>query len=430
MNTIYFVEKNIQNWISCNVEPSQDEIWKVGELLGQPTRKREVVIKRYSEIFNRLIVKNCVEIGENDKVCIYTWNPRAYIRYFPVTLHATGTILRFKGYCDVDLLAYPIHRSFDPEVKGVTLPTSEVPVETTKRVDGWQVTAYYDPILKRWMFATKYVLHNMYYERGRLVVEEYGNIVNPYVEMADAIASSTGLYEKLKGHEGWTFTFTLVGPEPAITKPPPPILMGDYLDKYKLLLVVARKPNGQLLSVRESGELLDWETVPIIDTKESIGDLAVKAERSLDTRSYMVRLGGDLETPPLYELKSKYYPEAMRFKFLYDAKSYTILATSNLSSEALRLVDDENVKSVIKEIDNYIEIYREVLSRRMREGYDDLETMFTSDNVLRRLVGDLRKARSTGSIDRLLRKLLAVILDGKSVFDAKAVLEEYLNVLK
>ena len=78
-------------------------------------------------------------------------------------------------------------------------------------------------MIERWVFATRYVLHNMYYVKGRLVEEPLDVIANPYVELADAKAREMGLYEAVDRYRGWTFTFVLEGPEPAITRPPYPI---------------------------------------------------------------------------------------------------------------------------------------------------------------------------------------------------------------
>ena len=429
MNAIYLVEKSLQEWISCWVEPEEADIWKVGEALGQPTRKRDAVIRRYNEVFNRLVQKSCVELGE-ERICIYSWNPRAYVRYFPVSLHATGTILRFKGKCEVEVLAYPTHRTYDPEVRGVQLPLGEEPVEVTERVDGWQITAYYDPVLKRWMFATRYVLHNMYYERGRLVVREYGDIVNPYVEAADAIASELGLYNRLKGREGWTFTFILKGPEPAVTRPPPPILVGDYLNNYRLLLVNARKPDGTLLTVSESGELLGCETVPLLEFKGTLRELLSKVERRINVRSVMARMGDDSEAPATYELKSKYYPEAMRLKHLYDAKSYSVLALNGLHQEALLLVDGQDVRDVMRRMNEQIGILETLLSSMLDEHYERLEEAILGDERLRPLVRDLRRARESGDVRRALKKMVALILEGKSVLEGPRVLDEYIERLR
>lgn len=429
MNWIYRIERVMTEWLECGTEPDSQTVRELGEALGQPTKKHEALMARYGDVFRKLIQKNCARVGDQE-VCIYSWNPRAYIRYFPAALHATGTIVAFRPGCKVELLAYPVHRSYDPEVRGVRLPEGEVPVEVSKRADGWQVTAYYDPILKRWMFATRFVLHNMYYERGRLVVRDYGEIVNPYVEVADALASELGLYDRLKGFEGWTFTFTLVGPEPAITKPPPPILLGDYTKEYRLLLVAARKPDGTLLTVRESGELLRWDTVEIVETGKKLGELAEEAARAVDVRSYMARLGDDPETPPVYELKSRYYQDAMRFKHMYDAKSYAMLCLEGVADRALSLVEDEEVRREAGRLGRLIRELSEYLEEAVPAKHDEMEEYFKQDKLLRSLIGELRKAKSSGSAKRLAKKFVALLLEGKSVLECTELLEKKLNELK
>lgn len=428
MNSIHLIEKSLKEWISCNVEPKPEDVWKIGEALGQPTRKREAVIRRYNEVFGRLIQKHCVEVGEGE-VCIYSWSPRAYVRYFPASIDATGTILYFKDKCNVELLAHPIPRSYDPEVRGVRVPWDKTPIEVTERVDGWQVTAYYNPILKRWIFATRYVLHNMYYEKGRLVVREYDEIANPYVEAADTLAEEFGLYDKLKGFEKWTFTFVLKGPEPAITKPPPPMLTGDYRREYSLLLIAARSPKGELLTTRESGELIKWETVPLVEFRGTLKELASKAELSLKTRSLMARIDEISEHPQVYELKSKFYQDAMKFKYLYDAKCYSILALEGLGEEVLKEVDNTEVKSAALKVLKASKDIEELLSRAIREYYKELENIMVRDEKLRPLIRDLRRARETGSTSRVLKKLIALVLEGKSILEAPQQLRVYIERL-
>ncbi len=429
-NSILVVEEKITRWLECGEELSENDIKYLSTLLGQPTRKNDVLLTRYNDVFRKLVQKNCVEIDNNTSICIYSWNPRAYVRYFPVALHATGTILLFKKNCRVELVAWPIHRSMDPEVKGVELPLDEKPVEVTKRVDGWQITAYYDKVLDKWMLATRYVLHNMYYERGRLHIENYGEIVNPYVEVADYVARRDGLYDVLKGFEGWTFTFVLEGPEPAIIRPPQPILIEEYMDKYRLLLVAARKPGGELLTTSESGSILGWRTVEVVKTDKTIRELLEDAKHMLDTRSLMVRLAGDKETPLLYELKSEVYPDVMRFIHNYDAKSYMLLATRGISDEVLEIIKDDEVREKARRLEEQVLEVRSVLEELISKSPDKLREYVLSKPELRPLVRDLGKIAETRAYDRVAKKMLALVLTDKSIYEAENIVKELLSDLR
>ncbi|RLG80468.1 MAG: hypothetical protein DRO40_11160, partial [Thermoprotei archaeon] len=419
-NTIYLVEKAIDEWLTLGKEPDAREIWEIGKLLGITTKKKDIVLSRYNDVFGKFVSKNCVEVN-GVKECIYSWNPRYYIKYFPVALHATGTVLLFKKPGEINVIAYPLHRAIDYGVKfgEMKLPEStDIPDLVTKRVDGWQITAYYDPILKKWCFATRYVLHNMYYERGKLVVEEFGTTINPFVETAEKIAEAMGLYNKFKGYEGWTFTFVLVGPEPAITKPPYP--MPTRWEEYKLVLIAARKPDGMLLDYSKLKD--EFSDILIVETVKpaKLEELVKQAESDFTTRSIFAWFIKDKETPLIIELKSKYYPEAMNLKYLGDAKSLMILLSEEMTNKVLELVKNTWIEKHISDvIKAYKKLVDKLISTLQSMSVNDIPILASKleevNPKLKGIQSELKKSLRTGNYKRLIKKLTAIISEGKYI---------------
>ena len=303
-----------------------DLVYRVSTLLGAPTRSPQYMRDQYRRVFGRLVAKRCTEV-EGGQVCIYAPQVGEAPRYYPVVLQANGTVIWYGG--SPQLVAYPIHRAMDLGVHGVEMP-GEWPDEVTARIDGWTINFYYDPILGRWIAATRYVLHNMRFVKGRLIAEEYGNVVNPYVETALAVAEATGVLEKLKGREGWTFSFVLHHREvPAALRPPEPSKW-DW-ENYCLKLIAARAPDGRLLGARESGELLGLETVPILEPRRA-EEIIREATVSDRHRSVFLRFGSG-EMPIIIDVKSQYYEYWARYRHLKDGKAAAILAADGYETE-------------------------------------------------------------------------------------------------
>ena len=422
MNWILFVEKSIEEWLFLNKEPTPEEVREVGKALGAPSKKKDYVLSRYGDVFRNLIQKRCVDIEDGLRECIYSWNPRTYIRYFPAALHATGTVLLFKEPGYIELVSYPIPRAMDLGGHGVSIP-SNIPDEITQRIDGWQINFYYDPILKKWVPSTKYVLHNMYYEHRKLIIEEFGKIVNPYCSTAYRIAETSGLLNKFKGYEGWTFTFVLKGPEPAITKPIPPD--PENYEEYELYLIMARRPDGRLLSTKESGELLNYSTIPEIDII-SMEELISKYSKSVNVRSVFARFNTDPETPTIIEIKSQIYPEAMNVKYFSDPKSLLILASEGLSQVGVNLIY-KGLQSYAERIVKAYEHIEKLITLNLNKP--ELDKAFIKME-LRKFLGELRSARKKNNPKRLVKKLTCSLAEGKTPQEVAEILENIVKGLK
>jgi len=428
-NSIFKIEE-FKLKIDQGYEPSPEEVKKVSSLLGEPTKKVDVFTSRYLDVFTRLIQKNCVFIGEGD-LCIYSWNPRAYLRYFPASIDATGTILFIKNTGEVELIAYPIHRSHDIEGHKVTIPDPrETPVkEVTKRIDGYQITFYYNPFLKRWIPATRYVLHNMRYIKGRLEISDLEEIINPFCKVADSIAREKGVYDKLKGFSGWTFTFILKPPEPAILKPNIELFNSE---EFELYLLTARKPTGELLTVKETGELIKWPTVPIVEEKiEDINDLNKFIERAsmdLEYRSHFIRFyDKDPYRPYTLEIKSKLYPEAMNIKYASNPKSIIILASYGLGDKAVELlVDYGDIKDLGREIVYSYNVLKKLIEQKLNDKA--IEEALKESSLYKQMRGELERARRKGDVERFVRKLSA-ILAGDNIREARDNLRKFIELL-
>lgn len=422
MNWILFVEKSIEEWLFLNKEPTPEEVREVGKALGAPSKKKDYVLSRYGDVFRNLIQKRCVDIEDGLRECIYSWNPRTYIRYFPAALHATGTVLLFKEPGYIELVSYPIPRAMDLGGHGVSIP-SNIPDEITQRIDGWQINFYYDPILKKWVPSTKYVLHNMYYEHRKLIIEEFGKIVNPYCSTAYRIAETSGLLNKFKGYEGWTFTFVLKGPEPAITKPIPPD--PENYEEYELYLIMARRSDGRLLSTKESGELLNYSTIPVIDII-SMEELISKYSKSVNVRSVFARFNTDPETPTIIEIKSQIYPEAMNVKYFSDPKSLLILASEGLSQVGVNLIY-KGLQSYAERIVKAYEHIEKLITLNLNKP--ELDKAFIKME-LRKFLGELRSARKKNNPKRLVKKLTCSLAEGKTPQEVAEILENIVKGLK
>ena len=427
-NSIYVVEKFIRS-IDQGYNPFVDEVLEVSRLFGERTKKVDVVYSRYLDVFSKLIQKNCAYTDKGD-LCIYSWNPRAYIRYYPLSIDATGTILLITGD-RIELVAYPIHRSHDIEGHRVRIykPSEKAIVEISRRIDGYHITFYYNPLLKKWVPATRYVLHNMRYMGKRFIVENLDEIINPYCFIADKIASEQGLYDKFKGFNGWTFSFVLKPPEPAILKPN--VELYDPSD-FKLYLVSARKPDGTLLTISDSGELLKWDTVPlehVIDDDHVFEELVEKARHDLHIRSIFIRyIDDDHCRPYTVEVKSKLYPEAMAVKYMSSPKSLILLASHGLGEEAVSLLTSfGDIRAVGKEIiDMYEELYQHVSTNI---DSDIVEQVLRELDIYSKLKGELTRARRKGGVGRFVRKL-SILLSGETIYEARDNIKKAIELFR
>ncbi|MCX8184453.1 MAG: hypothetical protein RMI56_06215 [Sulfolobales archaeon] len=410
--------------------PTQDEVRYVSFLLGETTKRVEVLSSRYVNIFTHLIEKNCSYIG-NESLCIYTWNPKIPVKYFPVSLDATGTVL-YISKSQVSLVAYPVHRSYDIESSGVKIPELDKNkvVEITSRVDGYQITFYFNNLLKKWVPATRYVLHNMRYIKNRLVVDDLNNIVNPYAAVANYIAQNKGLYERIENMVGWTLTFVLEAPEPAIVRPN--IELYSYED-FRLYLVSARSPSGHLLTTAESSQLVGWESVPVEKVEVSSSDELKKLIDMWSTdiyiRSRFVRFAtSDSVRPYVVEVRSKLYENSVLVKYFSDPKSLIVLASYGFGDEGVRLLTDyRDVREVGREICELYRELRDIVSSLLESTM--LEDFMRDLKMPRDLLGELEKARRSGSSDRFTRKLsLAVSSD--NIYETRDRLKTFVEELK
>ncbi len=410
--------------------PSQEEVKQVSSLIGEPAKRVEVFKSRYIDVFTRFLEKNCYYSGDRS-LCIYSWNPRVPVRYFPVSLDATGTVLLFEG-TGVSLVAYPTHRTHDLEGRGVELPDPEkVRVEeVTSRVDGYQVTLYFNPLLGRWVPATRYSLHNMRYVGKRVLVEELDRIVDPYAAVADYVAESGGLYERVKGMEGWTLTFVLEAPEPAILRPN--VELYDY-GSFRLHLVNAREPGGRLLTTSESSRLLRWESVPVeeveVRSEPELRRLVDLWSRDLYRRSRFVRFAsGDRARPYTVEAKSKLYESAVMVKHSSDPKSLIVLASHGFGDEAVGLLTDYgDVRSVGREICGLYEALRNLVSRALEDPV--LGELLRNLRAPGEILGELEKARRSKDVDRFARKL-SLFLSSESLHETRERLRAFVETLR
>ena len=419
VNRVFLVEEFVYRVEKENYQPSEDEVKKLGELLGQPTKKLSVLLDRYWQVFTKYIEKRCSSLG-SQSICIYSWKVNVPFRVFPLALHASGTVILFEGDRPLEVLAYPFNKPLSYG-KSPGVPEEEcgdvVPREVSMRVDGWHLTAYYNPLIKRWVFATRYVLHNMYFRKGKLVEEPLDSVANPYVIVADKIAERDGLYEALDKYKGWTFTFVLEGPEPAITRPPHPL--GSEVEKYKLYSLMARGPDGKLYTWAETARLLGYRAPGTVEAKP-VKSLYEDVKNRLDTRSYFAYVdSGDPENPLILELESQYYAEAMNVKYLYDAKSAAILVSEGLGGRLAGLLESTLVNRVLELGSVYSELER-VLSRAVEDAAIKCVSGVIVKATRKRGVAEINaneviKNLIEGNYKRVAKKAVALLLSGLSL---------------
>ncbi|MEM3131370.1 MAG: hypothetical protein QXV72_01925 [Sulfolobales archaeon] len=409
--------------------PEPEEVRYVSALMGGPTKKVDTLKSTYIDVFTRLLEKNCYYFNSKS-LCIYSWSPRVPVRYFPVSLDATGTIIALDED-GVSLLAYPTHRTYDLEGRGVELPDPERMrvVEVTSRIDGYQITFYFNPLLDKWIPATRYALHNMRYMKSRVIMEDLGNITNPYAAVADHIASSKGLYDRIEHLRGWTLTFVLEAPEPAIVKPN--VELYDY-ESFRLYLVNARNPEGHLLTTYESSQLVSWDHVPIekveVSTAPELKKFVEMWSWDIYHRSRFVRfLSQDQVRPYTIEVRSKLYENAVYIKHSSDPKSLLILASHGLDDKAVELlIDYRDIKSVGKEICELYKTLRKLVSETL--SLPILEEAMRDMRVPRDLFWELEKARRSGDIERFSRKL-SLALASENIYDTREKLKAFIASL-
>uniref|UniRef100_A0A7C2V912 Uncharacterized protein n=1 Tax=Ignisphaera aggregans TaxID=334771 RepID=A0A7C2V912_9CREN len=429
VNNVYFIERFVYLAAHEKYEPPEEEIVAAARILGLHTKKLGVVLERYKHVFSRYVEKRCTDV-DNVSVCIYVWNRRVPFKAFPLSMHLTGTVLLFKDGEPQEVLAYPIPKALS-YAKSSDVPEerygSMVPVEATKRIDGWQVTAYYNPILGRWVWATRYALHNMYFEGRKIVVEPFDSLANPFVYVANRLADREGLYKLLDRFRGWTFTFVLQGPEPAITKPPYPL--GEDYDKYTLYVVMARDPEGRLYTWKETSKLLGYRCPEPVEPKE-LALLYREVRRSISVRSYLAYIDvKDPENPLIIELESEVYPEAMYVKYLYDAKSAALLITDNLGDK-LKHVVDPTVSRALDDMTHAINRLQNILSRieedkALESGWEIIRTLSEYRENISIRAEELAKAIREKNINRLTRKILGILLENLSLTSKNTI--EILN---
>uniref|UniRef100_A0A7C5TGP3 Uncharacterized protein n=1 Tax=Ignisphaera aggregans TaxID=334771 RepID=A0A7C5TGP3_9CREN len=418
MNRVFVIERFIYRVKHEGYSPSEDEIRDIGYLLGQPTKKLNVVLDRYAYVFGRYIEKKCSVIDDY-KICIYSWNPRISFRLFPVAIHAFGTIILFHNNEPKEVLAYPINKALSYEKSSEVsehIYGDKIPREVTQRVDGWQITGYFNPLANRWMFATRYVLHNMYYDRGRLIVENFENIANPYIYVVDRLAQEEELYRYLDRYKGYTFTFVLEGPEPAIVKPPYPL--GSDYKKYKLYLLMVRDPSGKLYTWRESLNFIEMNTPPQVELKK-LKDLYKEIRGNLAIRSYFTYLETeDYENPMIIELESEYYPLAMEVKYLYDAKSLALLLSEGLRDD-IRNILPYNLYRYIDDFDIHLRKFEELILKIDRNyistaAWEIVRTLTMFKEHVDISVNEISKYLEEGNVKRVVRKTISIFLENKS----------------
>jgi hypothetical protein len=417
VNYVFKVVSIYEAWANGR-DLTSDEIYEASSLLGSPTRKLEVFLSRFRDVFGQVVEERCCDVG-GGRVCIYSWSRRAFKRYFPVALDAGGTVVYYEGGV-AKLVSYPLHRAFDLGVRGVELP-SESPSIITPRVDGWQVNLYWDPVLDKWVFSTRYVLHNMVFVRGELKVEEYGLTINPIVSVAEALASKIGLYSRLNDFKGWTFTFMIEGSEPATwVKGPPEV---SRVDEYKLILVAARKPSGELLNPIDSLKVAEMLGVEGIAMRALELKALEEVRESVDHPSiflwYLSR--GDPEHPEVYEVRSEVYEDYVNAVRGSNAKSYVLLLTSGSSRVVERLreaIGDNIVSETLQKLGEL----GEVLEEASRSNPDDLRRLLRAKGLKQDAISTAMKALEEGKPMRAIRILLSSLLEGWSIEDTPLII--------
>ncbi len=422
VNYLYRVIEVYQKLI-LGEELSPGEIWEAGRLLGTPTRKVDALLSRYSDVLGRLIEERCSGVG-GYRICIYTWSKWSFKRYFPAALDAGGTIIAYKDD-KPDLVSYPLHRAFDVDVKGVSVPEDQPII--TPRIDGWQVNLYWDPILGKPVYSTRFVLHNMFFEGKTLRVHDYGVITNPVVKAADYISDRLGLYEAAKTLEGWTLTFMMKSEKPALAvKRPPRPWDGE---KTELILIAARKPEGYLLDpediARLSTELGVRDIYSFSLKKENI---IVWAENQVEYPSIFLWFldRGDREHPEIYEVKSIYYNDYIKASYNNDAKSLIVLLTSGIKDivDAVKLAIGE---ALVDETSEALGILHDALKNVDPER---IRQVLEATGINRRMVKSAIRAISEGKSGRALRIIAASSVEGFKLEDAPLILKHLARTLR
>lgn len=421
-NYLFNVVSVFEKWASGE-DISEKEVYEASRLLGTPTRKLEVFLQRYRDVFGRIIEERCSD-APRGRVCIYTWSRWAFKRYFPAALDAGGTIVWYPEPGLTKLVSYPLHRAYDLDVHGVKLPESD-PDAAVPRLDGWQVNLYFDEILSRWVFSTRYVLHNMRFEGKQLVVEDYGRVVNPLVETAEKIATRKGVYGGLEEMKGWTLTFMVMGEEPASVRrglPDP-----DEYENYDLVLIAARKPNGEL--VPPFSEELNGLSLPVKTLVDTVlrGDkdtLLTRASKSIEYPSMFLWYLDDVEHPSFYEAKSQFYNDYMKAIHKLDAKSLVVLITSG---------NEEVVERLRQEIGTAVDEAREALLE-LRTILEKVSPNQLAKALARAGLGkqakDAVRAIEKGKYDRALRIIAASAVTGLGVGEVGFVLKSVAEKIK
>ena len=423
-NPIFVVEK-IYYDVKRGLEVSEDVIRKAGILLGTPFKRVDVFLSRYEEVFTKFIEKRCCEAREDYKMCIYSWNRKRSFKSFPVSNYATGTIILFRDEEPVETVLTPLPKAIDYIEGSEPVSPDKIPLYVSPRIDGWQVNLYYDKLLNRWIFSTRYVLHNMYFSRGRLVIDRYGEISNPIVSIADELASQQDLYKKINEKKGWIFIFSLLGPEPAILSPPYPV--APDLSKYQLYLIAARDLDGKLVPGETVAKEIDWRYYPSSIKPRRISELYNEIKDSLSTRSYVAWIETGEKDPMLIELSSKYYYDAMMIKHMYDAKSAAVLCSEGLCDKIRELIDQEEYREKI----SMIEKMYKILTDKLSETKDLEETAEKITDLIKEIKGsevinreEILKEIKSGNYKRLSKKILSIILENISIasqeFDEKS----------
>ena len=412
-----------EKWASGG-DLSEEEVYRLSYLLGAPTRRLEVALDRYRNVIGGLVEERCSQAPVGGEVCIYTWSRRAFKRYFPAAIDAGGTVVYKPGDGRVELLSYPLHRARDLGVRGVSLPQAS-PYLATGRVDGWQVNLYWDGILKSWVFSTRFVLHNMTFKGGRLVVGEYGERINPLVAAAERLAEEAGLYKGLAGMEGWTLTFMIKHRKPASIRGIP----GPHeAESLEMILLASRAPDGRLLDPLESSEVAKKLGVASIGglAIESLESLVDSARLSLERPGTFLWYHTDPEHPEIYEVKSEVYHDYVRAVELGDAKSLVVLLTSETPGVYERLRDSmggvvDDVGSALKELEDSI---------RGAGSVEGVREVLAGAGIESRLIKSASKALGEGRVKRALRLIAVSVVEGFKAGEAATVLRNMARAIR
>ncbi len=449
-NPIHYVEQ-IKAKIDRDGAIDESELVRSSTYLGMRTKKIEAFLNRYKEVFSKLIAKKCVDEDEY-KICIYSWNQRVPYRIFPASLYSNGTILLFnKKTGEVSMLVDPMPKALSLG-KSPGLPLDKyggkIPYHTSLRVDGFPVYLYYNPVIDRWIFSTRYVLHNMYYVKGKLVIEDLKTIANPYVDLCDRIASDSKLYQLVEKYRGWVFIFNLLGPEPSILSPPYPI--GADPSEYKLYLVASRSSDGKLYTANETLTLtkISWRHVPEVVENDELINLYNNIKHSINIRSIIAWIRDNNELvemdPLIVEIESEIYPDAMRVKYENDAKSLALLISQGLKSYIQDLVDpryaevaeqihklyvtlQDTFNKLSEKIDlNDIDLRIEQILSILREHEPNLSKINKNE---------IKASLASGKTQRIIKKILALYFDNKSlaqesIYESTLKLIEKINSVK